>query len=157
MLAALSLGGNNTDAGLRNVYSNKGVGLAGIHVEKNLGVEYLGATSGMTTWFHRVSWGEDKVLDGVRTLIFTGIGLLGGKVPGLIGFASGVFGDEIDALPGTQEDDYQLRVYMGKQEGKMITAFEVDRDWRFSRLDLTYVPNGFFIQTWQAVDNGRRW
>ena len=157
LLTGLSTGkGSHTDIGLNNVYANKGVGLAGIHVNKNLGVEYLGSTANMTTWFHRVSWGEDKLLDSVRTVIFTGIGLIGGRIPTVVGFLSGVFGDEIDALPGTQEDDYQLRVWMGRQEGRMIESFEVDQNWRFSRLDLTYVPNGFSVQTWWACDNGRR-
>jgi hypothetical protein len=160
LLTGLSTGkGSHTDVGLNNVYANKGVGLAGIHVNKNLGVEFLGATANMSVWFHRVAWADDRMVDGARALTGAGIGGgIGGPWGAVVGFLLSMFSDDLGGnYPGTVEDDYVLRVYMGSQQGRLLKSFEVDQNWRFSRLDLTYVPNGFSVQTWQACDNGRRW
>lgn len=141
------------------MYTNKGVGLVGIHINKNIGVELLGTTAGMSVWFNRVTWTEDRIVDGVQSLIGMGIGgVIGGPVGGGVGFLVGMFSDDLGGNhPGTAEDDYVLRVHMGRRQGNLLWFFEVDQSWGFSRPDLTYVLNGFGIQTWKAYDTGRRW
>lgn len=99
------------------------------------------------------------MVDGIRSLLGAGIGgAIGGPWGAVIGFGLGWFDDDLGGnYPGTVDDDYVLRVYMGRRQGNLLQSFEVDQNWRFSRLDMTYVPNGFGIQTWQVYDTGRRW